>query len=619
MRTRLSNACAARRGATLVLAALLMMVMLGMVAFAVDCGYMSLVRGQLQVAADSAAMAAAEVMGTSNSDPVQTAKTFAGYHAAGGRNVSLQNSDVEYGVWNPNTQTFAPSQGVGNALRISAKIDAAHGGQAPLFFGRAFGLSGFDGQAQAIAMGRPRDICFVVDLSGSMNNDTEPGWAPAAMGQLNSSYGPIANGMMQQVFTDFNYGSYPGTTQWVGQPLGVTQNNNAYTNLTATGGPLTQATIASTYKIASGDSEATRKTKAYKWIIDNQIASIMPNARPTPNSGTSYNYWAVYLDYILPSVSASGRGTLPPSQGSNRIDGLDNPSTASYPNATASLPQSFRNKIGYVTYVQFMMDFGRDQRPDGSTYTPLSIQSSFCPYHSENTAGGVFSFPPSEQPTHAARRSIIAAIQQVKSKNAIVSDSNNGDWVSIVAFDAVAGTVLKQSLTSNYDAAMQTCTQLQAVGDTQLSTATETGLAAARNHIKPVSQGGAGREKTQKVIVLLTDGMANLKSSSNSTVSTYRTAHPSSNFYGGTSSTDYASDAALMQTAGMQGDNWNVYAVALGLGADYGFMDRMARQGNTADDDGQAPRTSGDPSAYEAELTSIFKDIIATPKVTLVQ
>jgi hypothetical protein len=69
----------------------------------------------------------------------------------------------------------------------------------------------------------------------------------------------------------------------------------------------------------------------------------------------------------------------------------------------------------------------------------------------------------------------------------------------------------------------------------------------------------------------------------------------------------------------MQGDNWNIYAVALGLGADYDFMDRMARQGNTADDDGQAPRTSGDPSAYETELTSIFKDIIATPKVTLVQ
>src|SRR4051794_12580580 len=109
MRTRQITARAARRGATLVLAALLMIAMLGMVAFAVDCGYMSLVRGQLQVAADSAAMAAAQVMGSSQSNPVQTAKDFAAYHVAGGRNVSLQNSDVEYGVWNPNSQTFTPS------------------------------------------------------------------------------------------------------------------------------------------------------------------------------------------------------------------------------------------------------------------------------------------------------------------------------------------------------------------------------------------------------------------------------------------------------------------------------------------------------------------------------
>jgi hypothetical protein len=619
MRTCQFAAYAARRGATLVLAALLMIVMLGMVAFAVDCGYMSLVRGQLQVAADSAAMAAAQVMGVSQSDPVQTAKTFAGYHYAGGRNVSLQNSDVEYGVWDASALTFTPSSTVGNALRISAKLDASHGGQAPLFFGRAFGLSGFDGKAEAIAMGSPRDICFVVDLSGSMNNDTECAWAPSAMNSLNAAYGPIATNMMQQVFTDFNYGSYPGTTQWIGQTLGIAQNNNAYANLTANSGPLTLATVASTYRILSGDSEATRKTKAYRWLIDNQIASLMPNAQPAPNSATNLGYWSVYLDYILPSVTVSGRGSLPPNKSSYRIDSLDNPSTAAFPDATAALPQSSRNKIGYSTYVQFMMDFGRDQRPDGSTYTPLSIHSAHCPYHSETTAGGTFSFPPSEQPTHASRRSVIAAIQQVKLKNSIIADANHGDWVSIVTYDAVAGTVLKQSLTSNFDTAMQSCTTLQAVGDTQLSTATETGLIAARNHIKPASQGGAGREKTQKVVVLLTDGIANLKTSSNSTVSNYRTANPNANFYGGTSGNEYASDAAIMQTGQMQGENWTIYSVALGLGADYDFMDRMARMGSTADDDGQAPRTSGDPSAYETELTSIFKDIIAAPKVQLVQ
>ena len=65
-----------RRGVTLVLAAFLMVLMLGMVAFAVDCGYMVLVRSQLQGAADAAAMAAAEVMGSTETDPVSDRPTI---------------------------------------------------------------------------------------------------------------------------------------------------------------------------------------------------------------------------------------------------------------------------------------------------------------------------------------------------------------------------------------------------------------------------------------------------------------------------------------------------------------------------------------------------------------
>ena len=50
-----------------------------------------------------------------------------------------------------------------------------------------------------------------------------------------------------------------------------------------------------------------------------------------------------------------------------------------------------------------MLDWGRNGKPDGTNYTPLSTSSAYCPYHSESTAGGTFSFPPSEQPTHSAR------------------------------------------------------------------------------------------------------------------------------------------------------------------------------------------------------------------------
>ena len=48
-------------------------------------------------------------------------------------------------------------------------------------------------------------------------------------------------------------------------------------------------------------------------------------------------------------------------------------------------------------------------------------------------------------------------------------------------------------------------------------------------------------------------------------------------------------------------------------------MDRMARMGGTADDNGQAPTSSGDPSSYETELSKIFKQIVDNPQVRLVQ
>jgi hypothetical protein len=79
------------------------------------------------------------------------------------------------------------------------------------------------------------------------------------------------------------------------------------------------------------------------------------------------------------------------------------------------------------------------------------------------------------------------------------------------------------------------------------------------------------------------------------------------------------SDAALMQSLSMQQSNWRVFSVGLGLGCDFGFMDRLARLGNTADPDGNSPRTSGNPVNYEAELSTIFAEIIDNPQVRLVQ
>jgi Flp pilus assembly protein TadG len=173
-----------RRGVIAVLAAVLFVVMLGMVAFAVDIGYMTMMQTQLQAAADSAALAAA---GSSNLPQTGTlsmtsvAEGFAAYHRVAGRNVVLNDSDVQFGTWDTTALTFTAatsSSQLATAVKVTTRVASGSGGSADLFFGKIFGVSSATSHASAVAMVNPRDICFVVDLSSSMHCDTAPGyWA----------------------------------------------------------------------------------------------------------------------------------------------------------------------------------------------------------------------------------------------------------------------------------------------------------------------------------------------------------------------------------------------------------------------------------------------------------
>ena len=523
------------------LAALLLILMAGMVAFAVDLGYVALAKTQLQAAADAAALAGAAASSLSASGMQQVAQTCAGYNQVAGRQVQLNANDFQVGTWDSTNCKFKAitGSGTGTAVMVTVRTGSGYGGATPLFFGKVFGISSVNQQASAVAAVNPRDIAFVIDLSGSMNDDTSP----------NSS--TSSSSLMQTVYTEFGWGMYPGSCNW---------------------------TISTTTTLT-----ATTQTK---------LLSAMPNAIPTPNASNSasVSYWNSYFKYARSNWSG---------------------------------------QICYKSYLDFMMYYGRDIKPDGSNYTPLSLSSNLCacPMHNESVGGTTFSFPPDEMPTHAARSALIAAIQVVQTMNQNISDTSQMDWVSIVSFDTSARVV--QKLTSNYNTVMTACTTLQACSDSAVCTDTEAGLITAYNLIKPQSQGGQGRQNTNKIVVLLTDGQPNLQQSSNSTITSYISANPSTftnpstgqttnNWY--TSGSYYTDmNAAMMQSLTMSGSNWYLYPVGVGLNCDYDFMDRMARMGGTANTSGQAPRGSGDPSVYQALLTQIFQTIITTPKLHLVQ
>src|SRR5438045_3159779 len=114
-----SNKSAQRRAAIIPLAALLMALMVGMLAFSIDLGYICAVRGELQNAADAAALAGAQQLHplfveyyapgqtqqtaiynqattdtTKPASPIPTAQRFAAYNKAGGVNIQLATSDI---------------------------------------------------------------------------------------------------------------------------------------------------------------------------------------------------------------------------------------------------------------------------------------------------------------------------------------------------------------------------------------------------------------------------------------------------------------------------------------------------------------------------------------------
>ena len=140
-----------RRGAIVVLAAFMMIVLVAMVAFTIDFGYIVHARTELQRTADACALAAARHL----------PDTEGGLHAAqavASSNVgmvgpALTAADVEFGYWDQGTATFTASSGASiNAVRVTVLRTGARGNPLRLFLGGIFGTEQVDVSAEAIAM-----------------------------------------------------------------------------------------------------------------------------------------------------------------------------------------------------------------------------------------------------------------------------------------------------------------------------------------------------------------------------------------------------------------------------------------------------------------------------------
>ena len=174
-----------RRGAIVVFSAFLMIMMLGMLAFSVDLGYMYTMESQLQRSVDAAALAGAGALVEGEDDAEQMVAEYLVRNPVGRNTVVAADEDLsdeiaqflaeheddlelKLGHWDADTASFSESDDLPSSISVTMTYP-----NNPLFFARFLGNDEFSITAQSIAMYQPRDIMVVLDFSGSMNDDTE--------------------------------------------------------------------------------------------------------------------------------------------------------------------------------------------------------------------------------------------------------------------------------------------------------------------------------------------------------------------------------------------------------------------------------------------------------------
>jgi Flp pilus assembly protein TadG len=159
---RISAYAKKRHGAIAPLAAVLMIFLIGMIAFAVDIGWIVLSKTNLQNTADSAALAGADplmngyvqynlttdptvqatVLSTALASARTYAKQYASYNSAGGvSSLTLLDSDIEFGFLDQNNNyTPMPTYtGFPNTIKVTMRLDSNANQPLSLFFGPALG------------------------------------------------------------------------------------------------------------------------------------------------------------------------------------------------------------------------------------------------------------------------------------------------------------------------------------------------------------------------------------------------------------------------------------------------------------------------------------------------
>jgi Ca-activated chloride channel homolog len=164
-----------RRGAMMVLVAVCLPLCIIMAAFAINVAWMQLVRTELRTSTDAAARAGAKELSLAQSIAVArtAAKDAAKRNLVAGGPLLLADGDIEFGKSSQPTDTsrfvFTAGGNTPNAVRVNGqRTKGSLSGPVNMFMANVFSIRQFEPKETATSTQLDRDICLVVDRSGSM-------------------------------------------------------------------------------------------------------------------------------------------------------------------------------------------------------------------------------------------------------------------------------------------------------------------------------------------------------------------------------------------------------------------------------------------------------------------
>ena len=590
-----------RRGVAAVWTAASLATLLGFAAIALDTGRLYVVKSELQGAADAAAMGATAELGTAAAEQNHTsvylaAERYAGLNAVRGQGPVPESVTTELGQAALSTgagkYAFETNVTPYNAVRVTIRLE---GDQAvPMLFAPVFGspdLSRCPVSARAAAMLIPRDIALVADTSASHNDDSELKryqdtgvnlegvWRQLPGGNPETGEGPLWG--------------YLSDIGWGESDLGWDEESQTWSPVYH---PAEDPGLVRLKKNRAWNHAWVQGMLAGDSYTADEINHIMSaDYDSDSNYGAAWPYrvavalgWAQWRSGLTDAYgNPQGRyATLgqEPGNGNARVDSSELIWTPfpGYPEDEQS--QSWR-RDHWCHYVRSYMDQNNEMTSANSAFKYRFGAKTLTNYLLEKR-------PLSSQSPHLAlvpTQPMQAVKDAVRVLTGVVEELQGDDKLSLEYYDRWGHH--RENLTYNYAVVADSLDDMQAGQDGHY-----TNMGGGIQQAIAELTGSRARCHAVKIMVLLTDGRANVNESGGYT-----------DYVGGP---EWALDSADQAVA----QGIRIYCVSVGSAADRDLMQQIAGKGS-----GTEFYAAGSIENYSAQLRQIFETLGGTRPVVLIE